>query len=239
MDNSFGDKPTEQQLARWRRDFEAARSFEDQDDQKYWPFQLVEQTTLVGKSRTTSKNAFPRLAALQNWEFQGPTGQPSRQPKQSLPQQYDPEKHGSWRPSDQRQNAATSIVRTLTPSANEIEPRHDQFLEDANQQVNRSAPSGMAMQYFAEEEWEGLPYWQRRQICDQRNRRWQMAPPRPEGTDSAGQTASGTSHAKKESDGSGSTQSGSNELTIEQQLGAGAQYGRNGLVWKATYGGNF
>ncbi|KAF2212523.1 hypothetical protein CERZMDRAFT_97021 [Cercospora zeae-maydis SCOH1-5] len=88
----FDKKPTEEDLARWRREFEAARSFEDADDEKY-AFRPLEQPTAQNASRVISRNPFSRIAAAQKWEEPARAVVPPRQPKHSMPQYYDPATH--------------------------------------------------------------------------------------------------------------------------------------------------
>lgn len=83
----FDKKPTEEDLARWRREFEAARSFEDADDEKY-AFRPLEQPTAQNASRVISRNPFSRIAAAQKWEEPARAVVPPRQPKHSMPQYY-------------------------------------------------------------------------------------------------------------------------------------------------------
>lgn len=83
----FDKEPTEEEVARWRREFEAARSFEDADDEMY-AFRPLEQPNAQNAARVISRTPFSRVIAVQKWEEPARTATPPHLPKQSMPQCY-------------------------------------------------------------------------------------------------------------------------------------------------------
>ncbi|PPJ52180.1 hypothetical protein CBER1_09908 [Cercospora berteroae] len=199
----FDNEPTEEEVARWRREFEAARSFEDADDEMY-AFRPLEQPNAQNAARVISRNPFSRVTAVQKWEEPARTAMPPRQPKQSMPQYYDPVKHDYLHPM----NAARGAKPVPSATSGRISTGMQHSWSMAAEQRNSV--------YSFETEDDGFET---------------ELTPKKDTVQQSYQPSSSSEYDHRDA-------SGGDGLDIPQQPEAG-QRSRNGILWKASFGGNF
>ena len=234
--------PSGEDLARMRREFEAARSFEDSDDALYAFRPEVEP---LAQPAAAAPN--PRLAALQNSNNQARGSQTPPQRKKSLPRQYNPQVHGTWRPSAPAQ--ATGLPVKQISLAEAKQNLLGQFAQEAGEQaLSRDFEPHQAIKqrvdegFVAEDDWRDTPDLERRQILKQRSQVQEHLGRRHVPLASSfvprGPRSDIAVHSRTNSEDSRSSGSVANGQAAQQQL-TGGQWSRNGMVWRATYGGNF
>lgn len=126
---------SEEDIARMRREFEAARSFEESDDMLYGFMPVDEPSSEPAAiAAVPSKTAHPRLAALQNMGVQARDSETPPRRKNSLPRQYNPQIHGSWRPSVPTQAAGIPVKRDSLAEAKRVQNLLEQFAQGADVQ---------------------------------------------------------------------------------------------------------
>ncbi|EMF10086.1 uncharacterized protein SEPMUDRAFT_119810 [Sphaerulina musiva SO2202] len=94
--------PTKEELARMRREFEAARGFEEEDDLLYAFKPVVEHPPAVAANHTVApprrQPVVERPPPVAAHSSGIPPRYPSPTPRAQLPRQYNPHTHGAWRP---------------------------------------------------------------------------------------------------------------------------------------------
>lgn len=216
----FDKEPTEEEVARWRREFEAARSFEDADDEMY-AFRPLEQPNAQNAARVISRNPFSRVTAVQKWEEPARTAVPPRQLKQSMPQYYvgpnmqpdaqcplttaqDPIKHDYLHPVNAARGAKPGPSATSARIGTGMQHSWSMAAEQRN-----------AVDSFESED-DGFET---------------ELTPKKDTVQQSYQPNSSREYAHRDA-------SAGDGLHIPQQPEA-AQPGRNGILWKGSFGGNF